>query len=275
MPAEAYELIESRRVTYGEGGRCEQLWQVIDAEDELEAYAALIAAIAATYDVYGDASTIWYRQSTTVETSDSNLWNYRVVYGVVRGAGSNQADYEFDTSAATQHINFGRKNVGMGVALGTGAVTDYKLGINVTPDGPQGTDILWPTYSFNETHVFAAADVDNAFKGTIFSLTACVNNAPFKGFAAGEVLFIGAQAKKNTDAGIWTINYKFLASPNRTDVPFNGVDTIPAVKGWDYVWITMEPIKSGPTEKIILRPYQWNIVEVYEYKNFALLDIGV
>jgi len=279
MPAEAYELIESRRVSYGDNGRCEQLWQVVDTDDEVEAYTTLVAAIASSYDVYGDASMIWYRQNITVETTDANLWNYKVTYGTVRGAGADAADFEFDTTAATQHINYGRKNLGMGIAPGTGQVTDYKLGINVTPDGPQGVDILWPQYTFTETHPFASADVDFAFKRNIFDLTGCVNKATlahptFKGFAEGEVLFAGASGKKNTNSGIWMITYRFMASPNRTLVPFNGTDTIPAVKGWDYLWVTMEPIKSGPSERIILRPFQWNITQVYEYKDLSLLDIG-
>ena len=48
-----------------------------------------------------------------------------------------------------------------------------------------------PVYNFSETHYIAAENVTQAYKATLFALTGRINAAPFRGFAAGEVLFSG------------------------------------------------------------------------------------
>jgi len=60
-------------------------------------------------------------------------------------------------------------------------------------------DITVPVYSFSETHYNSLAFVTESYKQTLFGLTGKVNNAAFKGFAAGEVLFLGASGSKRGD----------------------------------------------------------------------------
>ena len=64
--------------------------------------------------------------------------------------------------------------------------------IGVTADGVEGVDITVPVYQFSETHYFSDAQVTGAYKGAIFSCTGKTNAGAFKGFAPGEVLFLGA-----------------------------------------------------------------------------------
>ncbi len=54
-----------------------------------------------------------------------------------------------------------------------------------------------------------------AYKSTLFFLTACVNSDGFKGFAPGEVLFLGASGTQRGQED-WEITFKFAASPNAT-----------------------------------------------------------
>jgi hypothetical protein len=90
----------------------------------------------------------------------------------------------------------------------------------VTADGVDGVDITVPVYQFSETHYFSNAQVTGAYKGAIFSCTGKTNAGGFKGFAPGEVLFLGATGSKRGDGpdDDWEITFRFAppASPNET-----------------------------------------------------------
>ena len=74
----------------------------------------------------------------------------------------------------------------------SGTVPDFGGAIGVTHDNVEGVDITIPVYSFPETHFLDAAFVTPGYYGTLFNLTGKVNDASFKGLAAGECLFLGA-----------------------------------------------------------------------------------
>ncbi|MCK4343502.1 MAG: hypothetical protein KAY37_17450 [Phycisphaerae bacterium] len=76
----------------------------------------------------------------------------------------------------------------------------------------EGVDIAVPVYHFSETHYLPDAIVSPAYRGTLFSLTGKVNGGAFKGFAAGECLFLGAAGAKR-GSGDWEITFRFAASP--------------------------------------------------------------
>ena len=71
----------------------------------------------------------------------------------------------------------------------------------MTHDAIEGVDITIPVYSFSETDFPDAAFVTLAYYSTLFNLTGKVNNASFKGLAAGECLFLGASGSKRDGNG--------------------------------------------------------------------------
>jgi len=72
-------------------------------------------------------------------------------------------------------------------------------------------------------------DVTPAYKTTLFALTGTVNSGAFEGFAAGEVLFLGASGSKRGEED-WEITYRFAASPNATDIQVGHI-VVAAKKG--------------------------------------------
>jgi len=68
--------------------------------------------------------------------------------------------------------------------------------IGVTDTGVEGVEIVVPVYNFSETHYLPDGQVTQGYKLTLFGLTGKVNNGSFRGFAAGEVLFLGASGSK-------------------------------------------------------------------------------
>jgi hypothetical protein len=108
-----------------------------------------------------------------------------------------------------------------------------------------------------------------AYVLTLVNLTYKTNNAAFRDFAQGELLFTGAEFRQSSN-GETTVNFKFSASPNRTGLSFGTITGV-AKKGHEYLWIDYEAWESGGF--VIRRPRGVYVERVYEEGNFALLGI--
>jgi len=64
--------------------------------------------------------------------------------------------------------------------------------VNGEGTGVEGVDITIPVYNFSETHYLPTLIVTPQYKADLFRLTGRTNQAPFRGFQPGEVLFLGA-----------------------------------------------------------------------------------
>jgi hypothetical protein len=178
--------------------------------------------------------------------------------------------YTFETSGGTQHITQSLETIARHAKPGKNP-PDLKGAIGVNGDSVEGTDITVPVFRFAETYSIPVALVTHGYKITVFQLTGKVNNAAFKGFAAGEVLFLGASgSRRNLDR--WEITYQFAASPNAVGLQVGDMAGINK-KGWEYLWVRYSDVED---QKVLVKQPESAYVErVYESGNFALLGIGV
>ncbi|MBM4017416.1 MAG: hypothetical protein FJ288_03665 [Planctomycetes bacterium] len=268
MPITVTEKFDSRTVASGDSPSAEFLYVVQGTGSEQAALAALEAAAPAAY-----AGLV--RQACDVKPvgDGSDYWEGTARYGLMssRPKEVGESTYQFDTGGGTQHITQGREHV---ASYGEGGATPPDLGgaIGVTHDSVEGCDITVPVYNFSETHYFDAAYVTGTYKATLFSLTGKTNNAAFKGFAAGEVLFLGASGSQRGD-GAWEITFRFAASPNVTGLTIGGITGI-SKKGWEYLWVQYRDAEDDGSKTIVKRPAFVHIERVYDAGNYAGLGIG-
>jgi hypothetical protein len=140
-----------------------------------------------------------------------------------------------------------------------------------------GVDITVPVYNWTETHYLDAQDVAN-HEASWYALTGKTNNAAFKGFAAGEVLFLGCSGTKRGDQQ-WEITFKFAASPNVADFCADWpADVKPSAavpkKGWEYVWVRYRETEDTNAAAMTKKATSVYIEQVYGTGNFAGLGIG-
>jgi hypothetical protein len=176
--------------------------------------------------------------------------------------------FSFDTGGGTQHITQSLETVASYAVAGP--PPDFQGAIGVSHDAVEGTDVTVPIYHFSETHYIDNALVTGAYKASLFFLTGKTNDAPFKGFEEGEVLFLGASGSKRGDED-WEISFRFAASPNVTGLsvgPINGISK----KGWEYLWVRYADAEDQNT--LIKRPVAVYIERVYEAGDFTALGIG-
>jgi hypothetical protein len=178
--------------------------------------------------------------------------------------------YTFETSGGTQHITQSLQTIAKHAKPLKNA-PDFKGAIGVNGDSIEGTDITVPIFRFSETYSIPVGLITHAYKLTVFDLTGKVNDAPFKGFAAGDVLFLGASGSQR---GIekWEITYQFAASKNAVGLQVGDIQNINK-KGWEYLWVRYGDVED---QKVLVKqPESVYIERVYDSGNFANLGIGV
>jgi len=269
VPITVTEKFESRKSTKGDNPSAELVYTVRGTNDDLAARAQAETTSPATYDAMP-------RQTVSVEPVGDELWEAVVRYGKNQ-AGSlpepGDSIFSFDTGGGTQHITQSKDTVSTHAASGTTA-PDFQGAIGVTADGVEGVDITVPVYQFSETHYFPNSAVTGAYKGALFSLTGKVNTGTFRGFAAGEVLFLGATGSKRGTGpdDDWEITFRFAASPNATGLsvgPINGISK----KGWEYLWVRYADQEDTGSHAIVKRPVAAYVERVYDDGGFTALGI--
>jgi len=263
------EKFESRRLTTGKNAALDLVYNVFGTEDEL---AAKNAVEAASPRSYGSPSQSPYvlRQNIQVEPVGTGLWTATVHYDTTGAEPTWALDsFEFDTSGGTQHVTQSLGTLGRYAASGWGC-PDFQGAIGVSQNSVEGVDITVPVFNFAETHRFTS--ITDSYKLALFYATGKINNATFRGFAAGEVLFLGATGSKR-DVYVetpWEITYRFAACRNRTNIVVGSIGGI-AKRGWDYMWVRYAEHEDA--DALIKRPVGVYIERVYEDTNFAALGI--
>lgn len=150
-----------------------------------------------------------------------------------------------------------------------GSAPDYGSAINVDKDGVKGVEIGIPGLEFQIEKTMAKGVLTLAYVMTLVNLTYKTNNAAFRNFAQGELLFLGAEFRQSSNAEV-TVVFKFSASPNRTNLTFGTITGV-AKKGHEYLWVDYEAAEvSG---YVVRRPRGVYVERVYEEGNFNQLGI--
>jgi hypothetical protein len=157
--------------------------------------------------------------------------------------------------------------------------TDHKGGINMRKgtNGPeaQGVEIVIPVLKFTISYR-RARDADEAawftYMKSIAALTGRVNDATFKTFAKGEVLFLGGGGKQGIQSDP-VLDFQFAASPNITGLVFDSITGVDK-NGHDYLWIESEPEVDGAAKRGRAKPVGVYVHELYEMQSFDPIGVG-
>jgi hypothetical protein len=209
-------------------------------------------------------------QSYHMKPLGGGVWDVSARYGKKEQKDTGDSSFSFDTSGGTTHTTQSLKTISKHAPPGMVA-PDFKGAIGVSVDSVEGTDVTIPVYSFTETHYIASNLVTGAYKSALFFLTGRVNQAAFKGFSPGEVLFLGASGSvRGTED--WEITFRFAASPNVTGLTIGDIVGIDK-EGWAYLWVRYADAED---QKVLVKqPIAVYVEKVYEYGDFSGLGIGV
>jgi len=266
------QLKNETNITIGDNGTYDPEYLIFadGGEGEGTVSAALLSGVSGSVTV---GAYLLVLKNVSVKFQSPGVWTGIAHYVPPESKLKQPGDsrFTFDTSGGSMHVTQSLSTISNTAPSGVTAPT-FGGAIGVTHDSVEGCTITVPVYTFSETHYFADASVTSGYKGTLFNLTGKVNNGSFKGCAAGECLFLGASGTRRAD-GTWEIQFKFAASPNKTSVTVGSI-TVPAKKGWEYLWVRYEDKDDAAAKRIVKRPLSAHVEKVYDDGDFSGLAIG-
>jgi hypothetical protein len=270
-------------------------WKLFGSNDDLVIHADINATLTRDslfWDYPQNPNMRLQAESYSVEYLGDDAWQLEVSYVKEGAEDPEQPDplrrtRSFDTGGGTQHITQAQPTHGFPQGehrfhTGTPAAPNMNGAIGVDGNSVNGVDIVIPALTWTETydvpHQFITAD----YIKNLSKVTGTVNNATFRTFPAGEILFLGASGSQEWDSdkgdGPWNLSYKFSQSPNAgpgQTLPAITVGAITGIEkaGHDYMWIRYEDDVASQT--LIKKPRFVYVNKVYRRANFAQLGIGV
>lgn len=173
----------------------------------------------------------------------------------------------WDTSGHTEH-----KTQAFGQSRYPPSAPDFEKAINVSGNAVNGIDVVAPGMKYSETWIMPiSVAMSCTFIGAIHSLTGTVNDAAFRCFDPGEVLFLGARGQWSGDQPYVAITFEFEARPN---VQVNLDDALGVSfdkDGWQYMWFLYETAEDA--DRLIQRPIAVYVDTIYERKPWTDLLI--
>ena len=213
------------------------------------------------------------------ERVNKDTWKVKAIWKREDGGEDDDDDEEetssfaFDTGGGTMHRNQSLKTV----SKVPNDAPDFNGAIEVDNEGNvNGVDVTMPVLNFTETHTMAGSRVSTSYRKSVAALTGTVNKASFRGFAAGEVLFLGASGTKRSKKpnAPWEITFRFAVSPNQSGLEV-GKLKISSKKGWDYLWVRYADRVSDNKKNVIKEPVAAYVEQVYPEGDFGNLGLGM
>jgi hypothetical protein len=252
-------------------------YKLFGTADDTVVHAAVnqqISTVGYGWQYPGVADAQLWAESYSIAFLGDNAWQVTINYEKT-GAEPATPDpmkraRSFDTTGGTQH----KTQAEAERKYGTNA-PDQQKAIGVDGNGVNGVDIVVPALQWQEQYDVPNAYITAAYVRGLAGLTGTTNNAAFRGFEAGEVLFVGCSGSQEWDdekgKGPWSLSYRFVASKNVTGETIGSIGGIDK-KGHEYLWVRYEDSVSG--SNLLKTPKAVYVNKVYKDADFSALGIG-
>ena len=272
---EAYSERDQTINAKGEVTEIEIPYLVFEAADEDAALAA-----ARTKAASRTVSGMVLDEVEVTERVNKDTWKVKAIYKDEDSDDPDEPDedeettsFAFDTGGGTMHRNQSIKTV----SKVPNDAPDFNGAIEVDNEGNvNGVDVTMPVLNFTETHTMNGSRVTTSYKKTVAALTGTVNSSGFRGFSAGEVLFLGASGTKRSKKpnAPWEITFRFAVSPNQSSLQV-GKLKVSNKKGWDYLWVRYADKVAENRKNVIKEPVAAYVEQVYPTGDFGNLGLGM
>jgi len=248
-------------------------WYAVGYATETTAKAAVVGSVPDTIAITGGPGYLFKDDlSWTREGPDVWLFVASYVHPDRRDEDVDTGSYtfSFDTMGGKEKMTASLATISKTARAGATAA-DFKGLINWDGKKAAGVSITVPQLQFQIAKRQTNATITMAYVQTLAGLTGRTNDATFLTWDAGEVLFLGARGKEETDADP-EVTYYFAAGPNVTSLDVGEI-TVPAKKAHEYIWVFYDKLEDTTAKKLVARPYQVNVESVYESADFSDLSI--
>jgi len=251
-------------------------YKIFGTADDVELHTAINAEITASgkYWAYPGVSGMnLMAESYSVSFLGDNAWQLTINYskeGAEDGSEPLKRARSFDTTGGTQHMTQAYAETRFGTSA-----PDQKKAIGVDSNGVNGVDVVVPQLQWQESYDVPNAYVTDDYIRGVSGVTGTTNNASFRGFDAGEVLFVGCSGSQEWDdqkgRGPWSLSFRFVASKNVTGETIGDISGV-SKKGHEYLWVRYED--AVDLNVLLKKPKAVYVNKVYRESAFSALGIG-
>lgn len=221
------------------------------------AFVKSYAISATALSVLTPQGTLW-RQDIQISHEGFSNWHITVPYAREKAATGSYR-FSFDTTGGTVHITNSKETVGKFPAT----APNFKGMIGVHDDQVDGVDITIPALKMSYAFKHPLGVMSEAKAKYLSSITGMVSSVLWHGFAAGEILFLGATGSDGTDAEA-EVAYHVVASVNATGLSFGDVANV-IKKGHEYAWIAWKnAVDAGPPKRPVKQPEFVYVERLYD-----------
>jgi hypothetical protein len=183
-------------------------------------------------------------------------------------------EFRINTVGGTTHITASRETIERFAVDPAEEPPDYKGAIGVDGKTVHGCDIHTGVFEWEEAHIIPAARVTRDWLKAVKKLCTPpkTNDAPFRIFDTGEVLFLGIQGAIR-GADYYQFTFRFAESDNQDEVPIGDTGATIAKQGWEYMWIQFRDVRDDDAKTIVRRPRFAYIERVYDEGDFSVLGL--
>lgn len=280
MPVEIYEVFQSqggKDAIAGKGSSRKLLYHVLGSDDDATIIAAAATLAPATVTSYTGVLNLDGFSKAQVAPG---FWAVEASYIDPQkqqekerpDTGSLVASW--DTTGGTQHITASLETLASTAYSASYDAPDFKKAIEVTTSGVNGTDVTVPILQLEYEYTFPNASVTDAYIRKLRDLTGTTNDAIWRGWAIGDLLFLGSNGRQSSKGDI-TARFIFAAGKKITlsAADINMVDDLE--KGaHDHLWYYFKTFQDTSAEEIVARPAAAYVERLYEKSTFTELGIG-
>jgi hypothetical protein len=261
-------------------------YKLFGTADDVAVHAAVnqqISSVGYGWQYPGVADAQLWAESYSISFLGDNAWQVTINYEKT-GAEPSTPDplkraRSFDTTGGTQHVTQSQEYQDVSgyfyESRYPSSATNMSGAIGVDSNGVNGVDVVTPQLQWQESYDVPNSYVTSAWIRSVAGVTGTTNNAAFRGFEAGEVLFVGCSGSQEWDdqkgRGPWSLSFRFVASRNVTGKKIGDISGI-AKKGHEYLWVRYED--SSDSKELFKKPKAVYVNKVYKESDFSSLGIG-
>lgn len=177
--------------------------------------------------------------------------------------------FSFDTAGGNC-----KKTVALAERRYPATAPDRQCAVNVQDGKVQGTD--WPvgTLKFTLTYRVPRATITLAWVRAVAALVGRTNTSTFYGFAARELLFLGAKGQQGSKTDP-QCDFDFLAGEHLINLNIGGI-VVALKEAHEYLWSSFrDMIETGGDEPALIQePDAIYVNKMAQEGNFSALSIG-
>lgn len=142
------------------------------------------------------------------------------------------------------------------------------IGFNPSDESVEGTEITVPVLELSIDITYPTGVVNAAFANLLTELTGRVNSTSWLGWAAGEVLYQGADFSDGVNNPV-EVSHNIAVQRNITGATIAGLTGI-TKDGWDLLWFLTEDktVVAGGADVPVKQAVHWYVERVYPRANF-------